>query len=161
MTEASSMPVSTPVNPPRPRRRMLLMIVLGAVILACGMAIGSGATILWIRHQMHRMRGEPDRMPVELASRIQAKLALSPDQATGVEQILRKNLEAVQRIHQETFPRVQAEVDKMRAEVSALLTPQQAEKWNSDFDEIIMFPKGPPPGPRGPPPPPGGFRGHP
>jgi len=151
---APPLPASVSV---RPRRRIWLATALGAVILICGIVIGSGGTVLWIRHKMDQFRRGPDRMPVELAERVRSQLNLTDEQAKRVEEILRKRHEALMKLLRETF---KAELEGMRAEVATVLTPEQVKKWNDDYESILRIPSFPPP-PGGPPhggPPPHGGR---
>ena len=78
----SPLPASVPV---RPRRRIWLAIVLGAVILVCGIAIGSGGTIIWIRHKMEQFLRGPDQMRAKLVARVRSQLNLTDEQAARVE----------------------------------------------------------------------------
>jgi Spy/CpxP family protein refolding chaperone len=132
----------------RPKRRVWLATALGAVILICGMAIGSGGTILWIRHKMEQFRRGPNQMHVELADRVRVQLNLTDDQTKRIEEILKKRHEALMKLHRETF---KSELEGMRAEVATVLTPEQAKKWNDDYESIMRIPPFPPP-PGGPPP---------
>jgi len=151
---APSAPALPASVPGLPRRRIWLATALGAVILICGIVIGSGGTVLWIRHKMDQFRRGPDRMPVELAERVRFQLNLTDQQAKRVEEILRKRHEALMKLLRETF---KAELEGMRAEVATVLTPEQVKKWNDDYESILRIPPfppspGEPPPHRGPPP---------
>jgi len=143
----------------RSRGRFWVGMVLGALILVCGMAIGSGGTVLWIGHRMKQLEHGPERMPIELAERVRTSLELSDEQAGRVAGILRRRHEALMKLHRDTL---KGELDALRAEVASVLTPEQAKRWNDDFDSIMRPPPFPPgpggPAPRGGPPPQEGDR---
>jgi hypothetical protein len=141
------------------RRRMWLMVLLGAIILICGMAIGAGGAILRIRQRMHDIHGHPERMPAELAKRIRGELRLTDEQAARVEAILVERLNAMEKIRNETFDRVHTEIEGIHADVTAILAAPQAAEWNERYEDILMPRKrppfmskhSPPPGPKEPP----------
>ncbi|MFH1022831.1 MAG: hypothetical protein V1809_05530 [Planctomycetota bacterium] len=144
-----------PPAPPRAPRRIWKMLLPGAIILICGVILGSGGTLLWLRHKMHQAIRDPHRMPAELTERIRTHLDLSEEQTAKIGKILRDRHDRLMRTHHQTF---QAEIDGMRADVAAELTPDQARRWNADFESILRFPRFPPPPPGGMPfhgPPPG------
>jgi hypothetical protein len=154
MMQDDAVPSAQSPSPSRNRRRFWLVFLLGAVILVCGVAIGSGGTILWIHHKFQRMNRDPEKMQAELAARIQSRLNLTDEQTARVEQILGKRHEAMMKVRSEVEPRFKAEMDGMRSDIAALLTAEQARQWNEEFDSIMM--PGPPPHgdlpPHGPPP---------
>jgi hypothetical protein len=139
---------------PRRRRRVLVMVAFGMVILISGIAIGSGGTVIWMHHRMMRAFHDPDRMEAELAARIRSELDLTDEQTARVEQVLKERRKAMDKLHEEMSPKFEAERERLRTEVAAVLNSEQARKWNEDFDKILpMPPQGPPIGPPGEPPP--------
>jgi len=124
-------PQEAPVLP-RQRQKTWLPMLLGAAILLCGIAIGAGATMLWVRARVQRS-GDEDIRVEQLAKHIQRRCGLSDEQTLRVADVFRMRLHALQEIGEEILPRVQAEHELLCDELRAILTPEQFEKWNRDF----------------------------
>jgi hypothetical protein len=126
------------------------LIVLG--VFLGGAATGAGV-YAWFHPAHHRFRppgGDVLFGPLR-------ELNLSPDQERKAKAILEKHHEAMEAMLKETFPRMRAAQEQMDRELRAILTEEQAKK----FDEIRARRPPPPPGgpgrfgPRGFGPPPG------
>jgi uncharacterized membrane protein len=143
-----------------PRRLHLwTALVLLAVFLAGGV---TGAGLVWAMRP-HDPRPAAPRPRVEGLPGPVAELGLTPEQTARARAIFESHRAELQAAIEESFPRVRAVQDRIDAEIRALLTPEQAAR----FDELrkrrppLRLPgfDGPPPGgPRGPPhgmPPPG------
>jgi len=81
--------------------------------------------------------------------KIQENLDLTNEQVEKFRKLLeehRKNMEA---IHKNVRPMVETELESFRKKVEAILTPEQAKKWNEQFKEKMsqMLPPLPPPPP--------------
>jgi Spy/CpxP family protein refolding chaperone len=76
-------------------------------------------------------------MPLELVERVRTSLDLTDEQAGRVAEILQKRHEVLMKLHRETL---KAELQAMRAEVATVLTPEQANKWNDNFESIMRIP---------------------
>ncbi len=120
-------PIGLPVRPPRRRWRTILLAV---VLLICGGVIGAGLTLVTVMHRVQYAMHHPEDFPTRAAERLRRSLALSPPQTRAVEAILRRRQAALQEIRRETRPRVEAEIDAIQKEVSAVLTESQVRKWN-------------------------------
>lgn len=120
---------------PRKHKRTWLSMLLGAVILLCGMAIGAGATLLWVRARIQHFRDADIRVE-QMARRIQKRYGLTHEQTLKVAEVLRRRLHALQEIREEILPRVEAEHKALSDELRAILTPEQFERWNKDFEAL-------------------------
>jgi Spy/CpxP family protein refolding chaperone len=121
---------------PMPRRRWLRTVLLGIVILLCGIVIG-GALTLRFRWPRLLLAREPwERMPEHIAERMRAELGLTEEQEAQIEVILARHHGAMDSIRLEVQPRVEARIDSMRREINALLTPQQAAQWSEHFERM-------------------------
>jgi len=119
---------------PRPRRRWLRTTLFGMSILICGMVIGSGLTlrVLWV--QLTEAIQNPDQMPERITHRMTRVLDLTEEQALEVRAILNREYYALESLRAEIAPRVQAELDKTRDEIVAVLDPDQARRWLKRFE---------------------------
>lgn len=151
-----------PVVGPRPGR----MIVLGAVILLCGMVLGAGVTFLGLRPRLVPDMEGPRMLPDSTVGRLREMLDLSDEQARQIQAILARREKALLALRSEMRPRVNAQLEQTRQEIAAVLTPEQAARWNEQFERSRRRwmqpaprgegygrdgrPKSPPGGPRGP-----------
>jgi hypothetical protein len=139
---------------PKAKRPVWRMVILGVVILVCGMVIGGGLTtyVLWKRVETTIMH--PRLMPERIVEHMESSLDLTPEQAEQIREIFTRRHERFDKLRVEMEPLIQAELDSIREEVSRVLTPEQLEEWTSGFDRMHrrwfrgpMFGKGPRPGP--------------
>jgi Spy/CpxP family protein refolding chaperone len=121
---------------PRPRRRRLRTVLLGIVILVCGVVIGGALTLhfRWPRLMLARQPWE--RIPEHIAERMRGELDLAVEQQREIERILAKHHGAMESIRVEVQPRVEAQIDSMRREIDAVLTPEQAARWSEHFERM-------------------------
>jgi uncharacterized membrane protein len=140
-----------PPAPAPPRSRVWPEVLLGLVILLCGIIIGAGGTVLVGR--VFLVPGQPDRTSREIARHVSQRLDLSPDQQKQVRQIVRQHIERVNQIRESGRQEAEKELALMRDDVAKVLTPEQAQAWRTEFERVRRFaPHGPPPGgrPQGP-----------
>jgi len=112
------------------------MLLFGVVILLCGMAIGGGLTtkILWNR-LLYNIQ-HPEHVPVLIVKSMEKGLGLNAEQADQIRPIINAHFKNIHDIRREIRPRFDAELDGMRNEVAAVLTPEQAEHWKKGFDAL-------------------------
>ncbi len=130
--------------------------LIGAVILLCGMVIGGGLTsfVVWRRVQNSVMN--PRVMPARIVDHMRGPLDLTDEQAQQLHEIFTRHHSRFEELRKEMEPLVEEELEAIRTEVAAVLTPEQLEKWNRRFDRMRkrwfrgpMFGRK---GPHGPPP---------
>ena len=122
--------------PKRPARRPFwwrLLLSLG--LLLSGAAIGAGLTVLVLVRGVQFRIQHPELFAARATARLQRFLDLNDEQARQVEQIFGRHQEEIQDIRREYQPRLERQVDDIRSEVSAVLTPQQAGKWEFWLDQ--------------------------
>ncbi|MDX1500880.1 MAG: hypothetical protein R3325_00860 [Thermoanaerobaculia bacterium] len=133
-----------------------------AALFVTGVLVGALATHLFYTQRLLRPEGAPRAMVMgRLFSRqLERSLELTPEQAEQVEKIVRDSHAEADRLRRETFPRVRQIVDEAAAEIEAILTEEQRERFRElrrrQRDRAEQFLLGPP-GPgrrRGPGPPP-------
>jgi len=144
--------------PPSGKKRLLhnskqiyLQIIVGIIILSCGIVIGSGATFLRFKDRMIRFGPRPP-LPA-IVEDIQSRYDLNPEQTEKVEEILGKGRETMRTLFEESRQKIEAEFQKISLEMKEILSPEQYERWENDFKSRRRGPgKFGPGGPR-----PGGF----
>lgn len=156
-TNTDNQSAMLPMRTARPWRRILL----GVIILVCGIAIGAGGSAIILRNalrtqMLHAMR-HPERAPAAMVERMQRELHLSPKQAEQVEAIITQRFLAIEQIREKTRPRIDEQLGLMKEEVLKVLDKAQGREWLKGLEKFRRIPPPPPPHPpplRGPPPPP-------
>lgn len=126
-------PITTPTSG---TRRRIPAYVQSLLFLLCGLIIGSGLTLILVRGAAHRLIAEPELLPGRLLQRLDRQLDLDDTQRASIEAILQARLAAFQAIRRRVKPEFQAELDGLRNDVNAVLTPEQQEAWQTRFDTI-------------------------
>lgn len=128
----------------RPRRRWWRDLLLGCLIFVCGGLVGSGLTL-------HRIRvAGPDllqrqllNMPARVTERLTKNMKLSKEQQVQVREILERGQKDLKAVRRSVLPQVEVTLEKVRTDVSAVLTEKQRQQWNHRFDLLRdrWFPK--------------------
>ncbi len=141
--ETTESPAPQPL--PKPRRRWLLMSLACTLILACGIVIGSVATthLLWNRLVYNIQH--PDNVPNLVSRHMRWRLGLDARQRQQLHAILEDHLRKMNAIRADARPRIVQELDQLRADISAMLTPDQATRWQEGFDRLRARLTPPPP----------------
>lgn len=113
-------------------------VTLGLIILFCGILIGSGATVVYMRNNFLRSI-ERRPHPREIVDRMAQRLDLSTEQIAQVETIVEKRMQELHKIWEEGRPRVREQFDLMREEITAVLNEEQAEEWRSYIRKFDRF----------------------
>lgn len=108
-----------------PNRSRLAAIGLTLCLLLAGAFVGVGIDRLWIRDDTVVEAPRARRAPERQLERFRRRLELTDSQATAIGEILRDAQREI-REHQE---RSRAARERSRAAIMALLTPEQAAKY--------------------------------
>lgn len=112
---------------PRPRRTALLAIAVLAATFVVGVLAGIAADRTLMRRVWRDRPAQPS--PSFLASRLEKRLDLTPDQKRQVEEILTRHHSRMNAAWNAARPAVRAEIEAANAEIDLLLTPEQREKF--------------------------------
>jgi hypothetical protein len=160
---------SHPVAPRRSsltRRLVLEQVLVAAVILVSGIAIGAGGTILVLDDRIIWRRplppppgpgvdGERQRRDQFIRSMIikdwTTRYSLTGEQAQQVEATLTKQFETTQALWKEYAEKDKTEREKFIKAMGTILTPDQFSKWEPEFRQRTEhFDRWRPGGPGGP-----------
>ena len=130
----------------RPRRRWLRTTLLALAIFVSGILIGGGITFKIISHAYKRSLQDPEATAERMTQRMKKRLDLTDGQVIQTRRILLERMRAFQALRREFRPRLEAQIETTRRQMRAVLTPQQAERWEKDFDRLLKFWLPPPPG---------------
>jgi len=125
---------SKPSRPPR--RRAWLRGLLLVVIFLSGGIVGSGSTLLAVRHRVLHTIHHPQEMPATVAARLRRVLGLSDKQAQQIETILRNRQREIQTIRREFRPRLEQQLDQLTDEVAEVLDDKQSDAWRKHFGRL-------------------------
>lgn len=116
-------------------KRILLYIICAGIILTSGIVIGAGATILLVKHRViwisHRTEDA-----AEEAREMRDEYGLSQQQTNQVEAIYNRAFERKQLRQEENSKKRDQEAQIFAAEIKEVLTPEQFERWNKDFQTM-------------------------
>jgi hypothetical protein len=65
-----------------------------------------------------------------------------------VRRILLERLQAFQALRRAFRPRLEAQIEMTRQQMKTVLSPEQMDRWEKDFDRVLKFWLPPPPGDR-------------
>jgi hypothetical protein len=160
-----SEPIPSSMDPALPRqfhrRRTMRLLLLSLIIFICGGAVGWGVGIFLRPPPPVGMGIGPEPPLNAMVRQLREELVLSDDQTKQVHQIYQEREQALRAIRGKIDPELKAEYDKLDAQMKAVLTPAQYQRWNERFQNVRnrMLPPPPPPGgpgrmpgPYGPPP---------
>lgn len=136
MTEHAPEKASPPGETIAPRKsRRWRVVALGLIILLCGALLGSGVTIIVVKHLFDVVHS-PGAAAKRITDHMRRKLDLSDDQAAKVLAILTRRETALRSIIQDMEPKLEEQLQLTKEEVAAVLDPEQARKWRKRFDQV-------------------------
>ena len=139
-------------------RQIFLQGLIGMMILICGIVIGWGTAVLQMKDKMMMPPGP--RPPVrDVVEDMATRYDLTPEQAKQIESAFGKRRESLQTLFEEFRTKSESEFQKLDSDIKNILTPEQYERWEQDFQRRRRpepWERGPGrpgdrgPGPRGP-----------
>ena len=121
---------------PRQAYDLLKSILLGLVILAAGMVIGSGVTFLILSHQQERVRREPEIFAEHLLGRLGRELNLSAQQREQLDPILREHFKTLHDIRASVRPRIVSQLEELDREIMSVLDEHQKTLWQQQVRRL-------------------------
>ena len=122
---------------PRPPRRAWRPLVLGLILLTSGAAIGAGSALYVIEQRIVNLAEEtPERVSDRATKDMRSRWDLSLEQSERLKEIFHARHVAMKAIREEVRPRLEEELEAMRTDVLAVLTPEQAAQWNEKFERL-------------------------
>ncbi len=123
----------------RPRRRWAWPIFLALVIFVSGVLVGGGLTFKVITSGFKRSFQDPAVSAERITQRWKKKLDLTDQQAVQFHRIIFEQQKAFQSLRKQVRPQLEAQIEKTRQELTAVLTPEQARKWEKGFGRFMKF----------------------
>jgi Spy/CpxP family protein refolding chaperone len=127
---------STQGTLPKPPRTWLTLL-MGAVLLVSGAVMGSGMTVLVIQKTIQQhSEGPPPHFNKQILRKLSVDLELTAEQEKAIGAIFETNQEHFRAIRKDLRGKVESELLGVREQVEAVLTPEQAKKWNRRFKDM-------------------------
>ena len=137
---------------PRGSNAKMIATVVVIVAFIAGLLVGAVADRIWLFRHGGPRGGHTDFMAARIVDRLSKDLSLTDQQKQQVTTIVTNHGRRISTIMSTVRPQVRQEIDAANKEISALLTPQQRDK----FEKLRMRlgpRRGMGGGPGGPPPP--------
>ncbi|MBI4596008.1 MAG: hypothetical protein HY730_06475 [Candidatus Tectomicrobia bacterium] len=132
--EIKEIPVNTPSQTPKKSRWKL--VLLGLVILFCGMVIGAGITF-HVGHVMIFHAISPNgEMAGRITKQIDRDLNLTDEQRSQVDKIVAHRVSAFGSILIEAYPKIKEQFELLHDEVAPILTEEQKLKWEKHYEKM-------------------------
>lgn len=134
MSETENHNQDTPLpKPPKP----WVTLLMGGILVFSGMVIGGGVTAIVVKDRVSTYDDRSNKpIPPRVVNYITRELDLSPDQSDSVKTILHDHNERFRIIRGDTAEQIQEAMSTMRSEIQAVLTPEQAGKWEKMFQKV-------------------------
>lgn len=158
----STHPVAPRSRWPFTRRQIVAQVIVAAVILASGIGIGIGGTILSLKDRIMWRPPEPPGRgegikgrfgPDAIIEEWKTEYGLTDEQAQQAKDTLTSQFEATRAIWLEFAERNKAEREKFIEAMGGVLTPEQFGRWEPEFrrrtEHFDRWRPGGPGGPRG------------
>jgi hypothetical protein len=123
----------------RPRRRWIWTILLALVIFISGVLVGGGLTFKVITNGFKRSFQDPAVSAERITQRMKRRLDLTDEQTVQVRRIFLEQQKEIQSLRRQIRPQLEAQFEKTRRELAAVLTPEQARKWEKRFARFLKF----------------------
>jgi len=123
----------------RPRRRWVWTVLLALVIFVSGVLVGGGLTFKVITSGFKRSFQDPAVLAEHITLRMKRRLNLTDEQTFQVRRIILEQERAFQSLRKQIRPQLEAQIEKARRELTAVLTPEQTRKFEKRFDRFLKF----------------------
>ncbi len=116
--------------------RRFRSLFFGLIILLSGMCIGGGITLVFVGKQIQNVLKNPNIAAERIAQRMTRRLDLTVEQSQKVQDILESGMDHFQDIRKRVIPEIDEELNRIDREVTAVLTPEQTQHWNKQFNRL-------------------------
>lgn len=120
-----------------------LTLLMGAVLLVCGVVIGAGGTTLVVKNRLDQPDVAPNQFSQRLMGRMTRDLDLTEEQAKEVRAVFELHSSEMRVVRNEMDERADALRATMQEEVRAILTPEQVKQWEKRVQEYRRDRHGP------------------
>lgn len=104
------------------------LVLLLAGIFAAGCVAGSFVTMGYVRSKI-RERGAPEQWGPARLKLLAQRLDLTPEQIERLKPIVRRDVEDLNRLRQQSFQETRRILERMERDIAAALTPEQKKKF--------------------------------
>lgn len=136
-------------TPPRriPRWAWAAAGVSALLLFAGGFFVGHVTAYRAVVRGAKHVADNQEQIPRQIAARMAASYDLSADQEEALHGLLTSYYDQVQALRVFLRPRLAERLEQFRQDIAQVLTPEQAIRWNDDFDKlrdgILRMPEAP------------------
>jgi hypothetical protein len=132
--EKKENPVNTPSQ--TPKKRPWKSVLLGLVILFCGMVIGAGITFHAGPVMMFHAIRPGDEIAERVTKRIDRDLDLTDEQRSQVAKIVAHRISVFKSILTDAYTRIKEQFELLHDEVVPILSAEQKLKWEKHYKKM-------------------------
>jgi len=137
MNKGKELKESSANTPPQtPKKRGWKLVLLGLVILFCGMVIGAGITFHVGNVMMFHAITPGDEIAERVTKRIDRDLDLTDEQRPQVSEIVAHRVSAFKNILLDAYTRIKAQFELLHDEVAPILSEEQKLKWEKHYKKM-------------------------
>jgi hypothetical protein len=129
MTVPENTPVPQPIG-------LFKSVLLGLLILAAGIAIGSGLTYMSLSRPQDRYGQEPEIFAEHMLSRLGQDLNLTPQQRQQLDPVIRTHYKTLSDIRAGVRPQVVAQLEEMDRQIVSVLDEDQKLLWQQKIQRL-------------------------
>ena len=94
-------------------RRRLLVASLAILVFLSGAVVGGVSAGYVMMHRFHLRPRHPDQIPKRIVHHMRRKFNLSDDQASQIQTIMTRKVDAMCEIHRDMYPRIESEMNAL------------------------------------------------
>jgi len=115
--------------------KVIIKLLCALIIFISGIVIGSGATVMMIKHRVIWV-SRTSKDVNDIAAKVTKKYSLTPQQSEQVRIIIDKAFQQ-KKLRDEYVDKQRDEYAQVIiSEMNSVLTPEQFKRWSKDFEEI-------------------------
>jgi len=125
-----------PLYDRRSGREVAKSFLLGLIVLVAGVAIGAGATYLYLSKPQESRVREPEIFAEHMLGRLSRDLDLTPEQREQLTPILREHHKQLSDLRASVRPQIVRQLEQMNSDIADVLTPEQAQLWRNKIQRL-------------------------
>jgi hypothetical protein len=106
---------------------------MSAVLVLCGIFIGSGLTLMALKRRVDEFRSRPDLLSQRMLDRMKTDLELTDSQSEEIRKIFTEARREAGQMRERNRAQTQAFFREFQGDVAQVLTPSQQSEWEEWF----------------------------
>ncbi len=122
--------IATPIH------SLVKCVLLGAVILAAGAAIGASVMFIYLSQTADRPGREPEIVAERMLRQLSGELDLTPEQRNELDPILRRHHRELRAIRASVRPHIVSQLEQLDSDLANVLTDEQLDRWQDKVSRL-------------------------